>query len=132
MEKQGETSLALFYKTQIDVDGYVVKDSVATPIQIYSIDNSNEDVRYPKMHLDIILGGTTVINDIVDEELPEATEELRDSYKEMYKLKIINHYPEGLYEKFKNTKFTELFGEYNQGSGASEIKKRVITYQIQN
>ena len=130
-DSNGNT-IPLFYKTQIDVDGYIVKDSAAAPIEICSIDNSNEDVRYPKMHLDIILGGTSGINDIVDAIIPEASEELRDSYKDMYRLKIANICPEGLYEKFKNTKFTELFGEYIQGSGASEIKKRVITYQIQN
>lgn len=130
-DKDGKT-IPLFYNTQIDVDGYVVKDSTGAGIQIYSIDKSNEDVKYDKMHLDILLGGDSVIRDVVEENLGTASEELKENYIDMYKKKIQYHCPEGLYEKFCDEKFTEFFGEYIQGSGASKIKKRVITYQIQN
>jgi len=130
-DEDGNT-IPLFYKTQIDVDGYLVKDSTGAALEIYSIDKSNEDVKYDKMHLDIILGGTSVIEDVVNETLASASDELRESYIEMYSKKLQNtDYSNGLYEELKDEKFTELFGEYYQGEGASEIKKRVITYQIQ-
>ena len=129
-----ENTIPLFYKTRIDEEkeGYLDKDSAGIPIEIYSIDKSIEDVIYSKMHLDIILGGTSVIEDVVNETLATAPEYLRKKYIDMYNNKIRDYYPDGLYEEFKDKKFTELFGEYTQGSGADKIKKRVITYQIQN
>lgn len=130
-DKNGNT-IPLFYKTQIDVSGYIVKDSSGLGIEINSIDNSNEDVTNAKMHLDIILGGTSVINNVIDDALPTASSELRNHYKDMYTKKLQNHFENGLYNEFKDKNFTELFGEYHQGSGASEIKKRVITYQLQD
>lgn len=65
-------------------------------------------------HLDIILGGNSVLDDKSDE------------VKDKYRNKLI--YTNGLYKEFENTKFDEYLGEYYQGEGASQIKKRVITY----
>lgn len=70
-----------------------------------------------KQHLDIILGGKSVLDD--------KSESVQDKYDK----KLIHE--DGLYEHFKNAQFTELLGEYYQGEGASQIKKRVITYILQ-
>ena len=71
-------------------------------------------------HLDIILGGTNV--------LYSKSENIQNRYEN----KLI--YPNGLYETFKDYKFIEKFGEYEQGSGpsANNITKRVITYILIN
>ena len=48
---------------------------------------------------------------------------------DIYKHKLINrYYYDGWYDDFKYGSFEEILGEYTEGSGATEIKKRVITY----
>jgi len=127
--------IPLFYATRIDVDGYYLKDEIGQKKMIDSIDFSNEAPRYEKLYLDAILGGTLdniSINEALEETFGNAddTKEIREAYKEMYKKKLEGHYPEGLYNAFKEKQFIELFGEYYQGEGASEIRKGVITYII--
>lgn len=117
----------LYYAT--DFDGSVKKDSSGNGIEISCIDLANsgnkgyketfaseEDA---KEHLDIILGGNKVLN--------QKKENIKDKYKNKLK------HTDGLYEIFRNCKFKEKFGEYEQGSGpnANNITKRVITYTLQ-
>ena len=81
-----------------------------------------------KMHLDIIIGGIDVIEKAMDEAgIP--TEE-RERYGNMYKEKIIDFLPNGLYEKFKDTEFEEMLGEYKDSENNMTIPKRVITYKV--
>lgn len=125
-DASGKT-LGLYYAT--DSDGNVKKDSSGMGIEISCIDlaisgnkeykETFESEEATKEHLDIILGG--------DEVLMQKTENIQKKYKN----KLIHK--EGLYEFFKNSKFKEEFGEYEQGSGpnANNITKRVITYTLQ-
>ena len=122
--------IPLFYKTQIDIPGYKAKDTTDADSEIYSIDFSNETPEYKEMYLDIILGGN--VNNTVDEYLSTESNDVKEKYKDMYRKKIQNHYPDGIYKAFKDKEFIEQFGEYYQGDGASQIKKRVITYQMTN
>ena len=131
-KKSNGDLIPLFYETQIDIKGYLAKDSMGMPKEIYSIDFSNESPEYKKMYIDIILGGTASIDETVEKYLGTQNEQIKEKYKDMYKTKIQNHYPQGLYRAFKDKEFIEQFGEYYQGEGASEIKKRVITYVLKD
>jgi len=107
-----KTGNEIYLYNNIDVNGNKVPTS--------SINLSNEGFASKedaKQHLDIILGGTIELND--------KTEEVKRKYEK----KLI--YDEGLYNYFKGEQFKELLGEYYQGEGASEIKKRVVTYILQ-
>ena len=87
--------------------------------QVYCINLANEGFasqQAAKEHLDIIVGGSRVLN---QKEL---------SVRKAYKNVLIPRYQNGLYDVLKNEKFEEKLGEYYQGSGATEVKKRVITY----
>lgn len=117
INSDGETPFALYYDT--DTTGEVKKDDSYNNIEISCIDLSKEGFatkEQAQQHLDIILAG--------DSALPAKTEEVQRIYGE----KLIH--TEGLYEYLKDKKFEEYLGEYYQGEGASQIKKRVITYKI--
>jgi len=142
-KKEGNDEfLPLFWKTTVDnaynftgSNKYKVKSADPNIMyeQIFSIDSLNENVEYKKMHIDIILGGRTIIDETVDKYVG-LSDPLNENYKEMYYNKI-EHYQDGLYDYFtKHTsgKFREEFGEYLQSEGANESKKRVITYTIMN
>ena len=123
-KEDGKTPIGLYYAT--DSYGNVKKDSSGNEIVISCIDLANSSNREyieifrtkeeAQEHLDIILGGTNV--------LYSKSENIQNRYEN----KLI--YPNGLYETFKDYKFIEKFGEYEQGSGpsANNITKRVITY----
>lgn len=135
-KKSSGDLISLCKKTQIDIPGYIVKDSNGNHENLYSIDLSTEAPEYKYMYIDILLAGYNedAINDLVDEYLDGETKTKKDAYKEMYKAKLKGHEigKDGIYKVFKDKKFTEEFGEYYQGTGASQIKKRVITYTIQD
>ncbi len=118
MERDGKTPFALYYDT--DTTGKVKKDDSYNNIEISCIDLSNEGFASKEQaqeHLDIILAGKSA--------LPAKTEDVQQKYGQ----KLIHE--NGLYEHFKNAQFEEQLGEYYQGEGASQIKKRVITYILQ-
>lgn len=132
-KKSNGDLIPLCYETQIDVNGFKIYDNEENEYkEIESISLSNETPQYPKMYIDILLGGTSVINDSVEKYLGSENEQLKEKYIDMYTKKIQNHYPLGLYNEFKDKEFEEQFGEYYQGEGASEIKKRVITYVLKD
>ena len=127
--------ISLFYQTRIDVDGYYIMDETKVPRapkEVYSIDFSVEAPRYEKLYLDVILGGLPAINDALIETFgnEDNKAEIRNDYRQMYEKKLKDPYRQGLYDAFKEEEFIELFGEYYQGEGASEIRKGVITYII--
>lgn len=62
-------------------------------------------------HLDILLGDPT-------------------GYDGQYKNQLNTTYRDGLYAFLSQYKFEERLGEYYQKTGASKVKKRVITYKI--
>lgn len=132
---QGKT-VSLCYKTQIDIPNYIVKNFDGTKQEVDCIDFSVESPKYMYMYIDILLTGynENEINNLVDEYLDGETETEKDKYKEMYKAKLKGHTigNEGIYKFLKGKKFTEEFGEYDQETGAGQIKKRVITYTIQS
>ena len=121
-KKDGEP-LPLYYKTNSH-DGTFVLDGLEK-IEVNYIDLSMEgygkiaDKNAPEVaieHLDIILNKKNALKS--DNPL----------YK-LYKNQFIHE--QGIYEYLKDKKFEEFVGEYYQGEGASQIKKRVITYTLQ-
>lgn len=129
-KKSNGDLMPLFYKTQIDIPGYIAKDSNGDYQIIYSIDQATESPEYPEMYIDIILGGVSTIEASVEKHLNSKNTDEQKKYIEMYTKKIQSHFYNGLYNEFKNDEFIEEFGEYYQGEGASKIKKRVITYTL--
>ena len=97
---------------------YQRTDSNGNHILINYINPVNEiyaDSKEAKEHLDTIIGmGTATTN----------------AYDNKYYNQFI--YSDGLYEELKKYTFEEKLGEYYQNEGASQIKKRVITYTITN
>lgn len=104
---------------------YKVTGTDGTLIDVSCIDLANSaDRGYKEVfaskeaareHLDIILGGSKVLN--------EKSQEVKDKYENKL------YYNEGLYKEFKEAEFTEEFGEYLQGSeNANSLTKRVVTY----
>ena len=94
---------------------YKADDSGNYDVGINYIDLSLENFKSAKEainHLDILLGAE-------DED-------------EIYNNQINPEYTGGLYKYFSGRKFTEKLGEYYQGTGSTKIKKRVITYTLQN
>ena len=110
VKSDGKTPFALYYNT----------DTNGNKIEISHIDLSEgfADAEDAKQHLDIILGG--------ESQLEDKSEKI----KEQYKNKLI--YKDGLYNYLKDVQFEEMLGEYYQSVGASQTKKRVITYRLQN
>lgn len=119
--KDGEP-FALYYDT--DTTGKIKKDDSYNNIEISCIDLSREGFESKEQaieHLDIILGGKAA--------LEGKTQNVKDKYENKFIYE--DGLEDGLYEYFKNAQFEELLGEYYQGEGASQIKKRVITYILQ-
>jgi len=111
--KENGTEISLYKKI----------DSNQIETDVTCIDLKNEGFKNAKEaqeHLDIILGGDDVLNT------------KKDSIQQKYTTDIKMIYNQGLYKEFKNKKFEELLGEYYQGEGTSQIKKRVITYILKN
>ena len=116
--KANGNALALYYDTY--TTGEIKKDDHGNEIEISCIDLSNEGFATKAQaqdHLDIILGGKKVLN--------SKSPDVQEKHKE----KLM--YENGLYDEFKNAKFEESLGEYEYSTGASKIKKRVITYKLQ-
>ncbi|MBQ2835542.1 MAG: hypothetical protein IJE68_01740 [Clostridia bacterium] len=119
MQNDAGTPLPLYYDTE--TTGKVKKDNKGNPIKVACIELSNEGFASKEQaqeHLDIILGGEKV--------LKEKSQDVKNKY--INKLIHTN----GLYKYLKNAQFTEHLGEYYEGEGASQIKKRVITYVLQS
>lgn len=104
---------------------YYAVDSNNNVTEISSINFSKTengkftDKEDAKIFLDVLLGGENVKEPTVSNEK-----------KVYYKNRLI--YNQGLYNQLKGKQFEEKLGEYYEGSGATEIKKRVITYTIKN
>lgn len=105
-ESDGTTPLGLYY--EVDNNGNQTGNVVSLIDESYETFGANNS---PKEFLDIILGGNVVLDD--------KDERTKDKYEK----KI--YYPDGLYDKFKNSEFEEKLGEYEDSTG---LTKRVITY----
>lgn len=109
----------------VDSNNHKIQDAGGYDKEISSINFSKtENGKYTdkedaKIFLDVLLGGENVKEPTVSNEK-----------KEYYKKRLI--YNQGLYNELKGKQFEEKLGEYYEGSGATEIKKRVITYKIIN
>ena len=100
-----------------DAGGY---DKQLSSINFSKTENGKfTDKEDAQIFLDVLLGGENVKEPTVSEEK-----------KAYYKNRLI--YDQGLYNELKGKQFEEKLGEYYEGSGATEIKKRVITYKIKN
>ena len=121
-ESDGDT-LSIYYA--VDSNNNVINES-GENIGISSINFAKSengkftDKEDAEKFLDVLLGGKYV---------PSDSNDKKDYYLERL---IDNIDDEGLYNKLKDKTFEEKLGEYYEGSGATEIKKRVITYTIKD
>ena len=118
------TTMYRAYKENMKIYFY---DSHGNPLNIYLIpdgngnflptscfDFSNENFASQEQaveFLNVLIGGDT------------------DSNYDKYSNRLLD--TNGIYKQFANREFQEQLGEYYEGTGASEIKKRVITYTLQ-
>lgn len=118
-----DNPLSIYYA--VDSNNNVINES-GENIGISSINFAKSengkftDKEDAKKFLDVLLGGKYV---------PSDSNDKKDYYLERL---IDNIDDEGLYNKLKDKTFEEKLGEYYEGSGATEIKKRVITYTIKD
>lgn len=117
-DTDGTTPLAIYYKTdefekrETDELGNVIGINY---INLAKEGFGNEGTKLASEvaveHLDILLGPRPTNSD--------------EKYYQQFK------YIDGLYKFLSENTFEERLGEYYQGTGASEIKKRVISYILQ-
>lgn len=128
-EEDGTTPLELYKDININgtVKGIV---SCIDPIRLYNEENlgTSEQV---KGFFKLLLGGKNITPENCGIVFGEGKEWRNlsewENFKDKHKNKFI-YWNNGLYNELKDCEFEERFGEYYQGTGATEIKKVVITY----
>lgn len=128
-EEYGTKPLELY--KDINING-TVKGSVSCidPIRLYNEENlgTSEQV---KGFFKLLLGGKNITPENCGIVFGEGKEWRNlsewENFKDKHKNKFI-YWNNGLYNELKDCEFEERFGEYYQGTGATEIKKVVITY----
>lgn len=131
------TPLPIYYKT--DANGIVETDDSGQQITVDYVDLSKEsfsDMDSAKQHLSMILAG----KDKWEKQAQNETEKnMLD--KKKYGNQFMTEYTNGFYEFLSNHTFVESLGEYYEGNDgnsqtnsttATKIKKRVITYTLNN
>lgn len=131
------TPLPIYYKT--DANGIVETDDSGQPITVDYVNLSKEsfsDMDSAKQHLSMILAG----KDKWEKQAQNETEKnMLD--KKKYGNQFMTEYTNGFYEFLSNNTFVESLGEYYEGNDgnsqtnsttATKIKKRVITYTLNN
>lgn len=131
------TPLPIYYKT--DANGIVETDDSGQQITVDYVDLSKEsfsDMDSAKQHLSMILAG----KDKWEKQAQNETEKnMLD--KKKYGNQFMTEYTNGFYEFLSNNTFVESLGEYYEGNDgnsqtnsttATKIKKRVITYTLNN
>lgn len=128
------TSIYKAYETNMEIHFYEKKaDGSIKPLYIYNIIESDgtqtpvnrvdlslkglnhSDNQQAIQFLNVLIGGVNVQN--------------WTTLKSDYENKLMDGETDiGLYKKYAGNEFEERLGEYVQGSGTSEITKRVITY----
>lgn len=117
-DKDGKKPLIIYYAT--DELGKRKTDDLGNVIGINYINLEKEGFGNE---------GTKLASEVADEHLdillgPRPTNS-DEKYYEQFK------YKDGLYKFLSENSFEERLGEYYQGTGASKIKKRVISYILQ-
>ena len=110
-DKSLEKTFTLYYATA--TDGTLKMNAHNEKIEMNYIDLAtgfNRENNSIEDFISALLGGI------------EGDHEFMNKYRERLK------YPEGLYMKFKDAKFLELLGEYEENEGASQMTQRVITF----
>ena len=79
----------------------------------------------PTEFLDILIGGNSAQYDDTVKKKYYSGNGLNPTVKNRF------YFEDGLYQTFKDAKFEERLGEYEQGTGTAKITKRVITYVLQ-
>lgn len=135
------TSMYRAYKENIKIYFY---DSYGNPIDIYIIfdgkggslptscfELANHNFESPEeatIFLHLLVGGINIDKkNVISDEI--MSDEEFNGIIDKYKNNFI--YTDGIYNQFVGKEFKEQLGEYYEGTGASEIKKRVITYTLQ-
>lgn len=106
------------YKENIQI--YFLKSN-GEPLPLYKIEDG-KNINY----IDLMLENFGTSEEAI-KHLDNLLCSKNDCMIEKYKNQHI--YNEGLYEFLSNAQFEEQLGEYYQGTGSSQIKKRVITYK---
>ena len=132
------TPLPIYYKT--DANGIVETDDSGQKITVDYVDLSKEsfsDMDSAKQHLSMILAG----KDKWEKQAQNETEKNMLDGKKYGNQFMSTEYPNGFYEFLSNHTFVESLGEYYEGNDgnsqtnsttATKIKKRVITYTLNN
>jgi len=111
-ESIGGTEEKMKIYNLIDDDGNIIGDTNCIDLAHKNLKFANKD--QATEFLDVLLAGANIDN--------------WDDIKDKYQNRIIHM--NGIYKHFTNmnAEFEERLGEYVQGSGTSEMTKRVITY----
>jgi len=121
-------SIPIYYKTagngkrEVDDDGnYIIVNYVNLAAEVYP------DKETCIKHLDMILSVGQNNKASYEHGSDVDMQNMIKKYKEQFH----ENYPYGFLEFIKNKKFEEKLGEYyeSEGSTATQIKKRIITYQ---
>lgn len=138
------TPLPIYYKT--DANGIVETDDSGQQITVDYVDLSKEsfsDMDSAKQHLSMILAGKNKWK----KQAQNETEPTKTTMENMLDEKkygnqfMSTEYQNGFYEFLSNHTFVESLGEYYEGNDgnsqnnsttATKIKKRVITYTLNN
>lgn len=133
-----ETVVSSLYRIpeqNLEVHFYQKQGTNEVPIGIFNLlnvdgsDTGNDSNYMDLAHDNLTFGENFKQNEFLDVLIGGNTLSNWTSIKDKYVARLIKgELDEGLYEKFKDAEFEERLGEYVQGSGASEITKRVITY----
>lgn len=132
-EENGTTSFKLYEDVE---SGELI--SCIDPIRLYN-DEDLGTTQQVKAFIKLLLGGKSVSDepgncgiDIgTGKEWENDTE--WENFVDKHQNKFSSYWNSGgLFEELKDYEFEEKFGEYYQGSGATEIKKVVITYVLKH
>ncbi len=130
-----ETVISSLYRIpeqNLEIHFYQKQGTNEVPLDIFKLLNVNgSDTEKNSNYIDLAhdnltFGANFDQNEFLDVLIGGGNE---DTVKDKYEARLIDGDSDiGLYKKFANAQFEERLGEYVQGSGASEITKRVITY----
>lgn len=128
------TSIYRAYQENMEIHFFQEVAGTKIPLNIYNIIES-DGTKSPTNIVDLSLKGLNFSNNQHANEFLDVL--IGGKYVDNWTTTLSTKYAnillngvddKGLYEKYKTNLFEESLGEYEQGSGASKITKRVITY----